>query len=882
MPIKIESAVLASPVNKFKELYFKDLRMHKLKILLLVWLIANVAFGQEEVKVPNISYSGTPKKYEIAEVEVTGVQNYDAKVLVNLSGLKPGQQITLPGDEISNAIRKYWEHGLFSNVKIEASKIEGKKVYLNIVLAERPRLTELHYYGLKKSEIEDLNPKVAMMKGSQVTPYLIDRAEKYIKRYFVDKGFSNVEVNVIQRDDTSQVNHVFLDIDVDKKSKVKVRKIEFEGNSVLSDLKLGRQMKKTAMKGKIYNFFKTKKYIEEKYREDLAKIMAKYNEIGYRDARILSDSVIKNPNNTVDIRIKIEEGRKHFFGDITWVGNTIYPADYLSYNLRIKKGEIFNQKQLDKRLFEDDDAVHNLYMDNGYLFSNISPTELNIVNDTINLEMRIFEGKQATINEIIVRGNNQTNEHVARREIRTKPGQLFSKSELIRTVRELAQLGFFDPETISPDVQPNQEDGTVDIEYKLEEKSNNQLELSGGWGGGMFVGSLGLKFTNFSMRNFFHGDEWKPLPSGDGQTISLRAQTNASYYQSYSASFTEPWLGGKRPNSLTVSVFHQVQTGVSRNSGYSSSYYSSYGSYGSGIPSASMYDSSKSFKVTGVSVGMGKRLTWPDDYFGIYGEVGFTNYALKNWVGYFSGFSDGTSKTINFKIVLSRNSVDYPLYPRSGSNYSLGVNFTPPYSMFNDVDYKTAEAPTRYKFIEFHKWNFKSSMFKSLDRASKLVVMGRYELGYLGYYDPYAVSPFEKFRVGGDGMSGYSMMGSETIGLRGYENSSLTPYDSNGEENGNVYTRMSLELRYPVALKPSATIYVLSFLEAGNAWQKFTKFSPFDVKRSAGLGVRIFLPMFGLMGVDWAYGFDEPNSGSFSQISTKSGSQFHFVIGQQF
>lgn len=877
MPIKIESAVLGSPVNKFKKLYFKDLRMHKLKILLLVWLIAIAAFGQEEVKTPNISYSGSPKKYEIAEIEVVGVQNYDAKVLVNLSGLKPGQQITLPGDEISNAIRKYWEHGLFSNVKIEASKIEGKKVYLNIVLAERPRLTELHYYGLKKSEIEDLNPKVAMMKGSQVTPYLIDRAEKYIKRYFVDKGFSNVEVNVIQRDDTTQVNHVFLDIDVDKKSKVKVRKIQFDGNTVLTDFKLGRQMKKTAMKGKIYNFFKTKKFIEEKYREDLAKIMAKYNEIGYRDARILSDSVIKNPNNTVDIIIKLEEGRKHFFGDITWVGNTIYPADYLSYNLRIKKGEVFNQKQLDKRLFEDEDAVHNLYMDNGYLFSNISPTELNIVNDTINLEMRIFEGKQATINEIIIRGNNQTNEHVVRREIRTKPGQLFSKSELIRTVRELAQLGYFDPETISPDVQPNQEDGTVDIEYKLEEKSNNQLELSGGWGGGMFVGSLGLKFTNFSMRNIFHADEWKPLPTGDGQTIALRAQTNGSYYQSYSASFTEPWLGGKRPNSLTVSVYHQVQTGVSSNSGYYN-----YNSYSSGITSASMYDTSKSFKVTGVSVGMGKRLTWPDDYFAIYGEVGFTNYSLKNWAGYFSGFSDGTSKTINFKVVLSRNSVDSPLYPRGGSNYSLGVNFTPPYSMFNDVDYATATPAERYEFIEFHKWNFKTSTFKALDRGSKLVVMGRYELGYLGYYDPYAVSPFEKFRVGGDGMSGYSMMGSETIGLRGYENSSLTPYDKDGEENGNVYTRMTLELRYPIALKPSATIYVLSFLEAGNAWQKFTQFSPFDVKRSAGFGVRIFLPMFGLMGVDWAYGFDRPNSGQSAYYETNSGSQFHFVIGQSF
>ncbi len=847
--------------------------MLKKILLLLTLLVSTVIMAQEEVKTPSISYSGTPKKYEIVDIQVTGIENYDTKVLINLSGLKVGQTITIPGDEITNAIRKYWEQGLFSNVKIEASKIEGKKIYLNITLQERPRLSEIHYFGLKKSEIEALTPKVSMMKGSQVTPYLIDRAEKYIKKYFVEKGFSNVEVNIIQRDDTTHANHVFLDIDVDKKTKVKVRHIVIEGNTIFTKYSVTRAMKKTNERNKIYNFFRTKKYIEEKYREDLAAVVNKYNEKGYRDARILSDTVIKNDNNTVDIKFKIEEGRKYFVGNITWVGNSIYPSDYLDYTLKIKKGDLFNQKKLDKRLSEDDDAVQNLYMDNGYLFSNISPVEIKIYNDTIDLEMRVFEGKQATINEVKVKGNNQTNEHVVRREVRTKPGQLFSKSELVRTVRELAQLGFFDPEKISPDVQPRQEDGTVDIVYNLEEKSNNQLELSGGWGGGMFVGSLGLKFTNFSVRNFFHADEWRPLPTGDGQTVSLRAQTNGSYYQSYSASFTEPWLGGKRPNSLTLSAYYQTQSGVSSSYGYNSSYSSL---SGTNNVTASMVDNTKHLNVAGFSIGLGKRLSWPDDYFAIYTELGFTNYDMLNWR--LLSYPTGTSKTINFKVIFSRNSVDNPLYPRGGSNFSLGLNFTPPFSLFNGKDYSVMTDQEKFRYVEFHKWNFKSVIFKSIDKGSKLVLMGKYELGYLGYFNKYAKSPFEKFRLGGDGMSGYNMYGSETIGLRGYENSSLTPVDQLGNENGNVYTKLTLELRYPIALKPSATIFVLTFFEAGNAWQDFGKFSPYDLKNSAGMGVRIYLPIFGLMGIDWGYGFDRSNANP-SQIS---GGQFHFVMGQSF
>ena len=851
--------------------------MFKNFLLFLALLVSNLLMGQEEAITPTISYSGAPKKYEIANISLTGIQNYDTNILINLSGLKVGQTITIPGDEISNAIKKYWDHGLFSNVVIEATKIEGRKIYLNIILAERPRLSELHYFGLKKSETEELNPKVAMMKGGQVTPYLITRATKYIKKFFVEKGYSNVEVNVVQRNDTSKVNYVFLDINVDKKTKVKVRNIQFQGNTVFSNFKLAWAMKKTNIKGKVYNFFRSKKFIEDLYRKDLVSVIEKYNALGYRDARIVSDSIIKNDNNTVDIKISIEEGKKYYFGKISWIGNSLYAEDFLNFNLRIRKGDLFDQKRLDKRLTGDDDAVSNLYMDNGYLFSNITPAEKKVYNDTIDLEMRVYEGSQATINNVVIRGNTVTNEQVVRREIRTKPGQLFSKSELIRTIRELAQLGHFDPEQITPDVQPNQEDGTVDIVYNLVEKSNNQLELSAGVGGGMFVGSLGLKFTNFSLSNFLHFSEWSPLPSGDGQTIALRAQTNGSYYQSYSASFSEPWMGGKRPNSFNCSVYYQIQTGTNGN-------YNPYAYSGSsnGVIPSQYIDPTKSMEVTGVSMGLGKRLSWPDDYFQIYGEVGFTNYSLRHWTGFF--LQDGTSKTINFKVVWSRNSVDNPLYPRGGSNISLGVNFTPPFSMFNGKDYSssTMTPQDRYKFIEFHKWNFKSTFFKALDRGEKLVAMARYDYGYLGYYNQNAISPFEKFNVGGDGMSGYNLYGSETVGLRGYANGSLTPYSAAGSSNGNVYNKLTLELRYPITLKPSATIYVLTFLEAGNCWQSFGESNAFDLKKSAGAGVRIFLPIFGLMGIDWGYGFDAPYySGSQTPFAV-SGSQFHFVIGQSF
>ncbi len=849
-------------------------------LLIALFFVQLTAQAQDEI--PTISYSGTPKKYEIAELSVTGIQNYDPAILANLSGLRVGQTIPVPGDEVTQAIQKYWDHGLFSDVKIVANKIEGRKIFLEIMLVERPRLSDIRYHGLKKSEVETVSEKVAMMKGSQVTPYLVTRAEKYIKDYFIEKGFYNTEVKILQKDDTTKVNQVIMDITVDKKDKVKVKSLEFEGNSVISDFKLSWAMKKTNEKGRIYNFLRTKKFVREKYDEDLVALIDKYDEKGYRDARIVYDSITRNDNNTVNIKLKIEEGIKYYFGDISWVGNSVYSSELLEASLRIKKGDVYNQKLLEKRMFSDDDAVHNWYMDKGYLFSSITPVEISIVGDTINLEMRIYEGQQASINNVIIKGNTKTHEHVVRREIRTKPGELFSKSELIRTVRELAQLGHFDPEKIIPDVQPDQENGNVNLVYSLEEKANDQIELSGGWGAGMFVGSLGLKFTNFSIRNIFNGEAWRPLPTGDGQTLAIRAQSSGSYYQSYSLSFTEPWLGGKRPNALSVSLYYSNTTGYSPYSGMSNSYggYNSYNPYYTQPQSTS----DQYMKVLGGSVGYGKRLSWPDDFFSIYTAVSYQNYGLKNWT-YFL-INDGNSHNLNFNVTLSRSSTDNPLYTRSGSNFSMGVQFTPPYSLFSNKDYtgllntiktngtgRNAAERELYKVIEYHKWSFKGEIYKALDNKQKFVLMGKIQTGFLGYYNKSVRSPFEKYYLGGDGMSGYNTYGSETIGLRGYENSSLTP-DGN---NGNMYTKLTMEMRYPITLAASSTIYVLAFAESGKAWSEFRDYNPFQMYRSAGAGVRIFLPMFGLMGIDWGYGFDQvPGRPS------ANGGQFHFVIGQNF
>lgn len=854
--------------------------LQRFSTLFVLFLSSLLTYGQTSPA--EISYSGTPRRYLITNIEVTGDLNNDPKILANLSGLRVGQEITVPGDDITKAIKKYWDYGLFSDVKILAKRMEGREIDLEIQLQERPRLSEMNYFGLKKSEIDAVNEKVAMMRGSQVTPYLVTRAERFIKNHFVEKGFYNTEVTIVQRDDTARVNHVMLDVHVDKKEKVKISYLGFEGNTEFSDNKVNRIMKKTNQRRLLRNFFRTKKFVEDDYRADLDKLIEKYNEKGYRDAYITYDSIARNDDNTVDIRIGIEEGNRYFFGDISWVGNSIYPGEYLGQMLRIQKGDVFNQTLLDERLFMDDDAVHNLYMNNGYLFSRIIPVDVAIYNDTVDLEMRIYEGDQASIERVIIRGNTKTHEHVIRRELRTKPGELFNKAALIRTVRELAQLGHFDPEKINPVPLPDPDKGTVDLEYNLEEKANDQVELSGGWGAGMFVGSLGLRFNNFSVRNFFTKEAWRPLPTGDGQTLALRAQTNGKYYQSYSLSFTEPWLGGKKPNSLSFSLYRTIQTGVS--SRYMPNNYYGYSSYGYGYndPYSMRGDDSRHMKVFGASLGLGRRLTWPDDFFTLYSELSYTHYDLLDW--YFL-MQTGQSNNLRLKFVLSRRSIDNPLYTRSGSDFSLGLELTPPYSAFSDKDYsKVTDDQELYRMIEYHKWTFKGGMFKTLDRADKLVLMTRVEGGFLGYYNKYLRSPFEKFTLGGDGMSGYSYYGSETIALRGYENNSLTATSlvtsaegTGARQNGNMYTKMTMELRYPLTLQPSATVYGLVFMEAGNSWSEFKDYNPFNLHRSAGVGVRIFLPMFGLMGIDWGYGFDEVPG-----YSGAAGSNFHFVMGQNF
>lgn len=855
-------------------------------VMLMLSSLSAVALSIPNDSVPEIYYS-SPQKYTIADISVTGIKHYEASLLINISGLEVGQEITIPGEEITNSIKKFWRHGLFSDVTISATKRVGSKIWLNIDLTERPRLSLINYHGMKKSEKEDIEGAIGMIKGSQVTPNLINRTNQIITAHFVEKGFHNVEVNIIQRDDAANENQLIIDIYVDKKEKVRVSNFYIAGNDVMSYNKINRAMKKTNGK-KIINFFRTKKFIDDEYDNDKNTLITKYNEQGYRDAIIVADSVVPGElENTVDVYLSVEEGRRYYFGDFNWVGNTKFPSDQLEFKMRIESGDVYNQSLLTERLETDEDAVGSLYSDNGYLFYNLQPVEVAIVSDSlINLEMRIQEGPQATLSDVAIRGNSKTNEQVARRELRVKPGQLFSKSALMRSVRELSQLGHFDPETLGQNLEvlPNADDATVDLVFNVDEKANDQIELSGGWGAGMFVGTLGLSFNNFSIQNFFNKESWKPLPSGDGQTLSLRAQTNGKYYQNYSISFREPWLGGKRPNSLSVSAYRSIQTGVSNNYGYygGGSNYNPYNSYGSGYGSSSYgnqyptYDESKHLNVTGASVGLGKRLSWPDDYFMLYNELSFQHYDILNW--YFLGFDTGKSNILSLTSTITRSSIDNPIYTRRGSTFSFSLQLTPPYSMFNDIDYNNATDAEKYKFIEYHKWKFSAQSFTPLSNDAKLVLMSRAEYGFLGAYNESARSPFERFNLGGDGLSGYNLYGSETIGLRGYENGSLTYYDNEGESAGNIYTRLTMELRYPLMLETSSTIYALAFVEAGRSWGDFKDFNPFELKRAAGAGVRIFLPMFGMMGIDWAYGFDqaEPRAGD------ASGSQFHFIIGQQF
>ena len=844
-----------------------------------------------KAKLPKIEYTLQRKTYEIAGITVSGAESYEDFVLIGFSGLAVGDKIEVPGDQITKSIRRFWKQGLFSDVKIEATKIEGNKIWLNIALKQRPRVSEVIYNGIKKSDKEDLEVKVGISKGSQMTPNLADRAETMVKKFYAEKGYYHTEVNVRQYKDESLPGYVKVEINVDRKEKTKVNAIYITGNEALNHNKINHAMKKTN-DNNIINFFRTKKFVQEEFEKDKQAVIEKYNEIGYRDAYIVADSVVTCPtdSNKVDIYMTINEGKKYYFRNIQWVGNTVYPYETLNMVLGIKKGDIFNQKELNKRLNEDDDAVSKMYTDQGYLFFNVDPVEVKIDGDSIDFEMRMYEGKPATINEVNIVGNTRVYEHVVRRELYTKPGQLYSQSDIMRSLRELAQMGHFDQEKIVPDIQPNPEDGTVDITYQLETKSSDQIEFSLGWGASGLVGTIGLKFTNFAIQNLFNKKAYRIVPQGEGQTFQVNARINGVYYNSASISFLEPWLGGKRPNSLSFNAYFASQTGYSKSylDAYNSLYnaYSGYynNSYGYGYGYNNDYyqqlqemeaDPDQYLRTFGAAIGYGKRLHWPDDFFTFYGELSYQLYMMKNWR--YLLLTDGFSHNLALTLNLSRNSIDNPIYTRRGSQFSLSLKITPPWSLMNKKDYSKMTNEERYNLLEYHKWKFSGKVFTPLTKDSKLVLMTRAEFGYLGHYNKYAKSPFESFYMGGDGMSSYSSYSTDYISMRGYEAGSLTPYDAvTGRNLGYVYNKYTMEIRYPISLEQNATIWVLGFAEAGNCWADIKDFNPFDLKRSLGVGVRIFLPMFGLMGIDWGYGFDPING------STKmSGSNFHFILGQE-
>ena len=860
-----------------------------------VLCLAQAAGAQDKIVNPDISYAGTPRTCTIGGMTAKGVEGYEDYVLTGISGLSVGQQISVPGTEITEAVKRYWKHGLFSQVAVTADSIVGSKIYLCFHLALRPRVSTINYNGVKKSEREDLQDRLGIIAGSQITPNIIDRAKILAKKYFDEKGYKNAVIDIVQRDDVAAKNQVILDVNIDKKDKMKVRNIIIVGNKNLSDKKIKGGLfrkgvfAKTHEAGKLSSFLKSKKFTEERYEADKQNLIDKYNELGYRDMVIVRDSVWNHDSNHVNVYVEVDEGQKYYIRNITWVGNTVATTDYLSRLLGMKKGDVYNQKLMKKRLEEDDDAVGNFYWNNGYLFYQLIPTEVNIVGDSIDLEMRITEGQQAHISSVRIFGNDRLYEEVVRRELRTKPGDLFSRDALMRSAREIASMGFFDPEKVNPDIKPNVEDGTVDINWNLEQKSNDQVEFSLGWGQTGVIGRISLKLNNFSMRNLFGKNKMHRgiLPIGDGEQLALSAQTNGTYYQSYSISYSAPWFGGKRPNAFNVGAFYSKQTDV--NSNYYNSnwynYYNYYGSYNNNYYNnyESYLDDDKYVQLVGFSIGWGKRLRWPDDFFQLSVSLAYQRYMLKDWQ-YFI-ITNGNCNNVNLGVTLSRISTDNQLFPRHGSEFLASVTVTPPWSLWDGKDYEHLatdpnsatyqdEQQEKYRWIEYHKWKFKFRNYTPLTSGAKcFVLMSRVEFGLLGSYNRFKKSPFETYYMGGDGMSGYSSgYAQETIGLRGYENGSLTPYSA----PGYAYDRFTLEVRYPFMLG-NTTIYGLAFLEGGNAWYDTKKFNPFDMKRSAGAGVRIFLPMVGLMGIDWAYGFDKALS-----TGTKGGSQFHFVLGQEF
>lgn len=849
---------------------------------------------------PPIVYGALPRVYEIAGITVSGAPNYDDSTVLGYAGLKTGDRMAIPGDDLTDAVKRLMRHGLFSQVQVKVLKTAGDKAWIELALRTQPRISKVNYLGMKKSDRDDIQEKLQLMKGNQITQNIVNRAEAIIRQHYKQKGYGNADVKITLHEDLSAPNEMIVDIAVNRHDKVKVHKIYLDGNEVLSDSKIKRTIKKTNEKNNILKLFSQKKFVESDYEDDLNRILEKYNELGYRDARIVADSVVPYDEKTVDVHIKLDEGHRYYIKDINWVGNTVYPPDMLAAYLDMKPGDVYNQKHMNKRLTEDDDAVSNLYMDNGYLFFDLVPIEREVKGDSISLEMRVTEGPQARINNVIINGNDRLYEKVIRRELRVKPGQLFSKADLMRSAREIAQTGHFNPENMDIRPESNQENGTVDILFNLESKANDQIEFSLGWGQTGIIGKLSLKFTNFSIKNLFYPSTYRGIiPQGEGQTFTISAQTNARYYQAYSVSFLDPWFGGKRPNSLSVSAYYSRQTGVNSsyynstwaNSAYNYGYYGGYGYGGYGYGNnyyndyyqnsyQNSYDPNKVLQMVGVNVGFGKRLKWPDDYFTFTAELGYNWYYLKNW-DYLYYMNNGTSNALVLGLTLARNSIDNPLYTREGSTFSLNFQITPPASLFGKRDWKklseenTVESKKQlYRWIEYWKLRFKSRTYTPLCNANGTytpVLMTRADFGLLGSYNKYLKSPFETFYVGGDGMSGSYTYATETIALRGYDNGQLTPW---GRE-GYAYSRLGLEVHFPLMLQPSTTIYALAFAEGGNAWTSVKKFNPFDMKRSAGVGARIYLPMVGMMGIDWAYGFDRING-------EKGGSHFHFILGQEF
>lgn len=807
-----------------------------------------------------IDYSN-PRECVISGLTVSGVNYLNSDQILSLTGLAIGDTISIPGEELTSIVKRLFLQRFFSDVGVYVDSLVGNNAYLNINIVERPRVSRWNYQGVKKGERTDIEERVKLRRGSELSDYVIKSSCDIIKRYYVEKGFLNTEVVATHSEDTTIKNAVQVTFNVDRKQKVHIQQINFIGSEHLSIHKMRFAMKKTKDR-RLYNFFFSKKFNEKEYKNDKQLLLQKFHELGYRDVRIVKDSIYVIDDKSLGIDLVIDEGKQYYFRDITWTGNTQYSSEMLNSVLRIEKGDIYDVVTMEERLFgggkTQQGNVSQVYKDQGYLFFRVVPVELNIDNDSIDVEMRIFEGKPATYNNIIISGNNVSNEKIIRRQVFTRPGYLFSQTELERSIREIATMGHFDQESIMQmgtgfNVVPNQVNNTVDIIYNVTEKPDSQFEIAGGWGGNTFVGTVGIGFNNFSIKHLFDKQAWRPVPLGDGQTLSLRFQTNGTYYMALSASFVEPWLTGKKPTSFSTSIYYTRQT--------ASTYY---------------YLTNDQFmEVYGLGLGLGTRLKWPDNYFVFYNQLDIKRYNLQDWNYYFM-FTDGQSNIIDYTLTLQRNSTDQIIYPRRGSDFKFGLQLTPPYSLFRskNTDYSSMSDAERYKWIEYHKWTFDASLYTQL--IGDLVLMTRANFGYLGYYNRnLGYSPFEGFMLGGDGMSGYNTYGADIISQRGYSNYSLTPTINNAYA-GRVYDRFTVELRYPVILQPQSTIFALVFLEGGNCWSDIRDFNPFSIKRAVGVGVRVYLPIVGLLGIDWGYGFDNEFSGE------KGGSNFHFMMGQTF